>query len=267
MAEKKTLEEFIKEYVDKKIEDGEIKGVGDYAISKLSKPVDRGITEGKLFASLASGAEYGRGGERLSSLGLSDSGYARYISEISEKQKADLLKQKTVGYDGTNSGYSDYLAKYVSRATSLYEKEAASDEKKRAEVAREREKYEKLRTTVSDRIIKDELINYDKAYALALSMGLDSTDATAVAKEASEEAHEKIRLEVLEKIILNGLSSDKALTYAMSRGLTEDDADILAEAAKEINEDIERNELSKTYLDYLREQEALKKKERQERKQ
>ena len=267
MAEKKTLEEFIKEYVDKKIADGEIKSVGDYAISKLSRPDERSAADGKLFASLASGAEYGRSGERLSSLGLSDSGYARYLSEISKKQKAELLKKKTAGYDRTDSGYADYLSKYVNRATNLYEKENASDEKRRAEVAREREKYEQLRITVSDRIIKDELINYDKAYALALSMGLDSTDASTVAKAASDEAHEKIRLEVLEMIILNDLSSEKALAYAMSRGLTEEDADILAEAAKEINEDLKYDDTSKTYLDYLREQEALKKKEQQEKKQ
>ena len=109
MAEKKTLEEFIKEYVDKKIADGEIKSVGDYAISKLSRPDERSAADGKLFASLASGAEYGRSGERLSSLGLSDSGYARYLSEISKKQKAELLKKKTAGYDRTDSGYAEYL--------------------------------------------------------------------------------------------------------------------------------------------------------------
>ena len=266
MAEKKTLEEFIKEYVDRRISDGEIKGIGDYTISRLTKTADRGASDGKLFASLSGGAEYGRGGERLSSLGLSNSGYAQYLSEISERRKSELLKNESVGIDTSDSGYADYLSKYVNRATTLYEKENASDEKKRAEVAREREKYEQLRLSVSDRIVKDEVINYDKAYALALSMGLDSTDAVTVAKEASDKAHEKIRLEVLEKIILNDLSSDKALAYAMSRGLTEDDADILSKAAKEINEDIRYGELSKTYLDYLREQEALKKKEQQEKK-
>ena len=266
MAKKKTLEEFIREYVDKKISDGEAMTVGDFTINSLSAPAD---AEAKRQRALASAmnidSRYGVSAEHLASAGLQGGGYADYLSSLADKKRKDALNISAAKKSNTAGSYSDYLSKHVKDATGIYEKALIAEEKARADVDKKRADYEKLKTAVSDKILKDEIINFKNAYSLAVKMGLDRADAETVANEASKKAHDDLRLSVLEKIILNDLTSDKALAYAMSRGLTEDDADMLAAAAKEINEDIKNEHYAKSYLDYLREQEALKKQEKEKK--
>lgn len=266
MAVKKTLEEFIKDYVDKKIEDGEMLGIGDYTATTLSRPDESHKAFGDALISLTGGAEYGRQGERLAERGLSDSGYARYLSEIKERKKSELMSKKGAPVDHTDSGYGEYLAKYVSNAESLYAKENESDAKIRDQVARERERYENLRLTVSNKIVSEGLINYDRAYDYAISMGLSDKDASVIARESSETARKNAKLAVLERIVTNNLSPAKAFVYAQSYGLSEEDATVLSDAARKITQDIENDEYSKSYLDYLREQEEIRKNEQKEKK-
>ena len=264
MAEKKTLEEFIREYVDKKISDGEVMGIGDFKKSTLPLPdTSESLRKSALGSAISKNPTYGLNAERLAEAGLTGGGYASYLSSVAERAKKSALSIPGQSAPTSAQSYESYLSKHVKDAEGLYQKELQAEEKERAAAKKEREKYDKLKITVADEIVSKTIISYKDAYTHAISRGLDKEDATAIAEKSSAAAKEKLKVSILENVILNKLGASETLVYALTHGLSEDEAITLASAAKSINQDIKNEEYSKSYLDYLREQEAIKKQEKE----
>ena len=173
-------------------------------------------------------SNYGTVAERLGELGLSSAGYSDYVDghAYSEMQKnKERARAALASNEAKNrKGYSEYLEAKA--------KEAKSDYK-----------------SATDRITDANVINYDEAYNLALSMGLDEEGAALAAKVGSEAVRKKTRAAVLSVIVNQRYNYNQTVAYALSLGLSEEESAELGEYADTINSS---GYYSQDYLEYLK---------------
>jgi len=175
---------------------------------------------------------YGRAGEALGRAGLADSGYTHqralqnYADFLGTKQeKADLLSEDFEGE------YQKYLTQYDKKQKSA-QKEAFSQLK------------------------SGKYTNVSKAYAHALSMGLNEENAEKVAKQAVSyneiaalDKRKTLRKKVFDVMINKQMRSKSGYLYAIQCGLSELEAKTLAEAAEMIYLAIKTGDRNLSYTD------------------
>lgn len=178
---------------------------------------------------------FGANAERLSSLGLSVSGYSDYLSA---KAYESMQKRKTGAYDKyaenekTNkSGFRDYVE------SALKKEESAKKE--------ENESFYKTMNDIVDAGIRD----VEAAYSFAIETGLSEEKARAAAKAATDTVNRKLSETTLRYIISHSFDKEQAKQYALAVGLSEEEAEGLAKYADSINKD---PYLSSDYLEYLK---------------
>ena len=101
-------------------------------------------------------------------------------------------------------------------------------------------------------IKSDKITSYNLAYDKAVELGLDEESAKRAAKEASDAVKSSIRQKLLTEIATKRLTSEATRAYALTLGLDESIADELAEYAHKLNESVDSDGMSETYLDYLK---------------
>jgi len=231
VSDTKSLKDFVENYVkNKQKSDGKesyerwlrrngIDSYGIYsdAIRDISTDYKRSV------------ATYGSVAEKLGELGLSSAGYSDYIGAkaYSEMQRS---KEEARGALAKNeaknrTGYAEYLESK--------EKEAKSD-------------YTETVKEITDANI----MNYDEAYAYAVSKGLSTEAAALAAKAGGDAVHKKMRAAVLSVIVNQNYNRKQAAEYATALGLGEEEAAELAKYADVINAS---GYYTKDYLEYLEE--------------
>ena len=180
-------------------------------------------------------SSFGANAERLSSLGLSSSGYSDYLSakayETMQKRKAGAYDKFIENEKSNKSGFSDFVA------NALKEEDAV----KKAE-------NESFYKTVSD-IVESGIRSEEEAYSFALETGLSEEKARAVAKTATDTVNRKLTEDTLRYIISHSFDKEQAKQYALAVGFSEEEAEGLAGYADSINKE---PYLSSDYLDYLK---------------
>ena len=231
---KKTLESFIDEYIKKKIKSGEAKGYGDY-ISSLSSKRSRAYEEAaraETERAISREPTHGRLAEALSGQGLLGGGYATYLKNMNESaKKASTLAMKADherGGDLYEKSYAEYLKKLYREGEGVYE-----SAKRKLESAK--------------------LVDYGKAYEMAENLGLTGDIAEELAESATSAERERVREQVIAKMLEKSFTDEQTYRYALSRGLSIDDAKELKLMARRINESVATEDGAKTFLDYLRE--------------
>ena len=229
----KTLEDFIKDYLADRSAALGAKGYAKWIAERSSAPTTEraAAITGANNAYRASLAEYGRNAERLAGAGLGNSGYAKYLNSLA--------------------------AKRMNTAVASAERKAGESA---ATEAVEYEKYldgmEKDRQKAYDKAVKsiksDNLTAYDAAYERAISLGLDEESAKKAATEASTAVKQTLRQKLLTEIATKRMTSEATRAYALTLGLDEDVADELAEYAHSLNESVDSEGMSDTYLNYLK---------------
>lgn len=235
MAKTATLEDFIKNYVRNKSLTESNEGYSAWLKKNgadSAEIVSNGISSALASLKKASAA-YGKNAEKLSSMGLSNSGYADYINSTAKRAYADRLS--TLGADYARN-----------EAKNLNSYESYLQEKN--------QEYRKTLDTAIKSLKKSGIMDYQKAYEYALTLGLSESDAKGAAEESTSALIESTRKKVIENIILNHLGSVQTKEYAISLGLDESLANELGEIAYDLNESVENGKYSESYLDYLREQ-------------
>ena len=231
---KRTLESFIDEYVKRKILDGGAKSYGEYISTMLpdkSKAYQNAHTA-VIKSAISQGTSYGRLGERLAKSGLSRSGYSDYLKNRSAKAAENSIRGIRADYEASgateSSAYGEYLKKLGEEGNSIYESAA-----------------KKLKSA--------HLIDYEKAYSMALDLGLKGEIAEELAESAVSEERETVKEDVISKMLEKGFSELQTYRYALSRGLSSADAKELKLIARRLNETVDDSEEALTFLDYLRE--------------
>ena len=235
MAKTPKLEDFIKNYIKtRKITESD-EGYESWLKKNAPDSTER-LSTALLTADTVrrkSLAEYGSTAENLSSRGLTNSGYASFLSDMAEKRfKSSVAKEQTKFITEKAKSYAGY---------ENYLKEAENARKKSYDSA-----IIKLRASG--------LMNFEDAYSEALKLGLTESDAKSAAEKSTGELIEKARLKVVSAIVNKRLTSAQAEKYASSLGLNSDAAKELSEIAYEINESVKNHKYSESYLDYLKEQ-------------
>lgn len=209
---KKSIEDYIKKYIGKidKVSDGE-KKLSHEAKSSFSDAIANAIS-----TKIKESAGYGRKAEKLSGLGLSNSGYADFINARAKKNV--LLN--------IDSGAGEAL-----KAIAEERENAKIDEGKILELQKKLISY----TVKND--LTDKALIYD--YAKALGIDKDRLDSAVDYAISENEKHKRTKNydKVHSNIIYRRLTSKEAYEYAISLGLSEEDAKALADIAYKINED------------------------------
>ena len=228
----KRLEDFIKNYLNNKSisesEDGYRSWLGkngaDTTIA-LAKNLGAADTEYKMAR-----PTYGSGGERLSTLGLTKSGYAAYLGESRDRTLDGRIKEADEGFASAEkknrSGYSAFLKEEESKA-------------------------KKSLNEAKSLLMNSGSTDYDAVYKSATDMGLSESEAELIAKSSTEKAIREARLKVISAIVNKRFGGKQAKEYAEALGLSAELAEELYELAESTNREID---LTKTegYLDYLR---------------
>ena len=239
---------------------------GKDPIASLSESVGKISAENERQLSPYSKAE-----TSLSGIGLSGSGYARYLKEVSGESGAESIEKAVGSYLATDTknkkGYeaelirreneekkaAELLAKEEARkeAENLAKAEAkANDEKLKAEEKRMTEIYKKVKEGLS----AADYVDYGKAYEYAIGLGLGESDAEYLAKTYTEAARNAKINKVTSAIVSKRYSMNQAREYALTLGLSREDAEALGEFAFKTNESVTDIVTQESYLDYLREQ-------------
>ena len=240
MKNSKTLEDFIKTYIQNVKVSSSPESYKEWL---KSYGVDSRAILGESLSDIGADYERARSGfganaERLSSLGLSSSGYSDYLSakayESMQKRKAGAYDKYSENEKANRSGFRDYV-------------ESALKEEESARKA-ENESFYRTVSDIVDAGIRDE----EEAYGFALEVGLSEEKARAVAKTATDTVKRRLTEETLRYIISHGFDKDQAKQFALAQGHSEDEANVLAGYADSINSD---PYLSSDYLDYLKNKE------------
>lgn len=229
MGKEKTLEDFIKAYVQNKEKTSTKEGYADWLLSN-------GVNSGKIYSEsikdisgdyARAKSDYGKQAERLGELGLSASGYSDYIKgsaySAMQKRKAGARNAYYENEQKNQKGYQDYLKNKADEAYKTY-------------------------NSVIEEIKDVGILDYEEAYGYASEAGLAGELADSAAKKATEYVHKKLYESVLSTAIKNGFVFDQTKEYAKAVGLGDDEADELAEYAEKINK---TSYYTQDYLDYL----------------
>lgn len=178
---------------------------------------------------------YGKSAEALANASLTASGYSAFL-----EREANLASDAEVGEkyalykaaDAENmTGYLNYLDNYA-------------------------KEIRKLKTSVSDSLIKNNVVSKDEAYEYALGAGLSESDALAISKNVYGTARRNLLNTVTERITDFELDAEGAKLYARTLGFDEEDVDYVGKYAEALIE--RRGEGGEDYIEYLR-QKANKK--------
>jgi ribosomal protein L4 len=172
-------------------------------------------------------SSYGAVAEKLSDKGISG-GYSERLDEITRNnfsdKLADLSTQSAKEDAKMQSGYLDYLEKYAKSQNSIKSK-------------------------VTEQLFKNDFIDTDAAYSLALASGLSES----AAKEVSTTVYSAVRTKIIENILSSvaalTMSPDTAEMVAKDKGLNEDDVKYVKERAEQYYKNAGAG--AKDYLDYL----------------
>ncbi len=158
-------------------------------------------------------SSYGTTAEGLGSLSLTHSGYAAFLERSKNEAVSKDLSNKYALYKEKDSenltGYLKYLEDYSNG-------------------------IKKLKSTVTDNLIKNNVFDAAGAYNYAVSAGLRDEDAKAVSKTAYEAIRRKLISKVMERVHAYELDEYGAKEYALTLGLDEKDATSVKEYAEKI---------------------------------
>lgn len=200
----------LKSFLDTYIKNQSINnGPNNYTayIAEQSSKIDNTYAKAmeKLYLNSAkSRAGYGTNAQSLSNMGLSNSGYAKYIDSQVNSQldagKSALLSQESEERDALGTSYKDYLRNYS-------------------------EERGKLTNSITDKLISNKILDYKSAYSYAISAGLSHEEANV----ASQNAYSALRQGVISSLITDltnmHLTVDMAETLAKSYGLNSEDVE------------------------------------------
>ena len=243
---RKTYGSFIEKYLENKgtkspaldysnfLKNKDYSAAGDYTRALIKAKNDL----------LRSRSEYGKRAESLHTEGLSNSGFADYLNRSiahgMRKTSAELES-------GLLTGLREESEKYREYAEAEQQKEASG--------------Y----TGAVNKIVSSGTLDYDTAYKTAIGLGLSEDRAAQAAKKGVEAAKDKLKKQILSRIIINNLTSQQTKLYAEQMGLDAQEANKLAEYAKLLNiyvglpdlEPDENGSLMGSYQDYLKYLESL----------
>lgn len=230
----KTLEDFIKDYLsDRSVALG-AKGYAKWISEQASDPSIRraeSVTRADTsYRTALSG--YGKNAEDLAGSGLGRSGYAEYLNALARNKKKSIEAAAS-------------LTEQKSAARGMKEYEGYLDEIEKDSL----EKYEKAVRSIQS----DSIVAYGAAYDRALSFGLDEESAKKAATEASNAVKSNLRQKLLTEIATKRMTSEATRAYALTLGLDEEVADELAEYAHKLNESVDSDGMTDSYLNYLKE--------------
>ena len=158
---------------------------------------------------------YGKRGETLAGLGLEDSGYGEYISELSKSLFRGETAAAEKGYadaqKAAREGYADYIGKYT-------------------------DEQEKLYGSVVSEMTDATLTDYDAMLRYAKEAGLSGEYARLAADSAKAAVTAKLKQKVMNAISEKHYSENESYDYAIALGLTPEIAAELSEYAKKMNE-------------------------------
>lgn len=230
MSSSKTLEEFVKTYIQNKAKSSSKESYADWLKSngvnseKIYSDSIRDITADYERAK----SSYGAAAESLAELALSQSGYSDYLTanaySAMQKRKAGAMNKYAENEAQNRSGYQSYL------------KEVSNAEEKA------------YKSVVSD-LTSDGILDYEQAYNYAIGAGLSEENAILAAKTANDTVRKNLKQSAVKTIIAQGLNKKQAKEYALAIGLSEEDAEELSEYAGEINT---YAYLDSGYLEYLK---------------
>ena len=170
---------------------------------------------------------YGKRGETLAKLGLEDSGYGEYISELTKsrlKSESAAAEQSLADAQrAAREGYAEYIEKYAAE-------------------------QEKLYGSVVEKITDAALTDYNAMLEFAKESGLSGEYAKRAVESAGKAVSAKLKQKVISAINDKRLSGKDSYDYAIALGLSPEIAAELSEYAKKMNE----INLSGSYLDGLK---------------
>ena len=209
---------FIESYLDEKQKNNRRLSYGEWLtanIDQSAQPNTASQTAQSIYAKAS--PFYGQAGEALGRKGLADSGFAHQRAALNY---ADFLAIKDDSASLTENAFKGAYQKYL-------------DQYERKQESAQKEAFSQLKS--------GKYTNVSKAYAHALSMGLNEENAQKVAKQAvsyneiaSLEKRKNLRKTVLDAMIKEGMRSKSGYVYAIQCGLSEIEAKTLAEAAEAI---------------------------------
>lgn len=235
MATKKpaTLQEYIDQFLE---ENNEIANPKSYEEFIMHGGKGSGIiaSKGTIDAKnqyMRSLSTYGKRAERLAARGLTDSGYAAYISNREKRQSETRINDAKAGAliteANNEAAYKDYLTELGNKA-------------------------KKIRDSIIKKLSDSMITDYDRVYDLASRLGLSDSDADTVARLTTETAIKKLSDRAITDVVNKRLSKEQARKYAENLGLPEEEVEKIANYAEFMNQKIDYNETQGNYLDYLK---------------
>ncbi len=215
MAEK-TLEEFISEYIKNK----ELSSTKESYEAWLRKNgISAESTYGNSIKEIDSDYKrmlptHGSDAEKLSDIGLTDSGYSDYLrgKAYSQMQRDKSIARSKYASDSTKNikGYQSYLDSYAKSESAAIDK-------------------------VVRMISSDGILDYDTAYRYAVTLGLSKESAAAAAGMARDHTIKTLKSSLMNRIISGRLTGTQARELALGLGFDKKDADSLEKYAEEVN--------------------------------
>ncbi len=212
---KSSLEEFFENYINNKRITNSAESFDEYrarSVPDYDAEYSRGVESAYLDA-MRSRADRGTGAERIFSSGLSGSGYARRLYELSkgnyEKQLSELSGERGLKKTRALLGYADYLSDYGRRQDSLM-------------------------NTVRGELIKNGVINAERAYEYALGRGLSDDRARAVSGGIYSVLKDKIIADLIDRVITYRLDAKSAGELAEKYGLNPSDTEYVRREAERL---------------------------------
>lgn len=164
--------------------------------------------------------------EILGNAGLSESGYAAFLSEQAKNVKESGLADAAENYRNSRQtslkSYSDYLK-------TVAEQNAVSFD------------------SVVSAIKKKGTVEESAAYDYALGEGLSEADARLAAKTATEETLTALKKKILAVVQRDGMGREHAIAYAVGQGLPETYAEEIGDYADSWNRIYNKSDSIKEY--------------------
>ena len=226
------LSDFLKKYLSGKTLGEGAMSYSDYeTLNPNLKKKDYLTALEKRYSNLARNrSNYGTSAENLAKGSLTSSGYSAFLERNAKSALDADVNEKYALYKTAEAenmtGYLNYLDNY-------------------------QKQIKKLKTSVTDSLIKNKVVNKQDAYEYALEAGLSESDALTVSQNVYESAKRKLISEVMESVASYKLDAEGARLYAEAMGLSEKDAKGIGEYAEAIISN--RIDTGDEYLDYLRE--------------
>ncbi len=217
MALQKTLEEFIENHLKRVKKDTEALGYSDWLnLHRKDSIKEYEDTVAKIEHEREKATSgYGKRAEALFELGLSDSGYEKYLMKsANDSAKEKINEAENALLDKTANSlqsYSDYVKELDAKEKNTY-------------------------SSVVKAITRSKSLDYDYAYKTAREAGLSEKRAKEAVEEATSLLSEKIKSEIAREILKRKLTGNEAYNYSLMLGLNESDAKALSDYARAINE-------------------------------